>query len=165
MEGMKKKRSAWHGLERDIANWLKKEFSSELRFKNSYQAIEGFPPYGFRSDGMLTDGETLLALEVEAGQTHPDTNVGKYWLLHQMHRQYKKIILFHIYTPAFDSYGWRKNLAEFYVDKLKDEVPLEYNLKDFRESNNYKDVLKEIKMEIKNKIDSEFSLKRRQLCQ
>ena len=72
----------WLNFEKDLVDWLSHFSNENLKFRNSYQAIVGFPQDGFRSDGMLTDGNVLLAIEVEAGQTHPDTNVGKYWLLH-----------------------------------------------------------------------------------
>ena len=73
--------SKWSNLEKDLVNWLSSFAGEKLQFRNSYQAIIGFPPDGLRSDGMLTDGEVLIALEIEAGQTHPDTNIGKYWLI------------------------------------------------------------------------------------
>ena len=158
MGKMKQEKLIWQRLEQDMVNWLEKKYSSRLHFKNSHQAIEGFPTHGFQSDGMLSDGKTLLALEIETGQTHPDTNVGKYWFLYHEYKRYRKIILFHIYTPTFDSYGWRKKLAEFYVERLRSEVPLEYHLKDFRKSGPYEDVLKKIKREIQKKIESEFEL-------
>ena len=82
----------WKNLEKDLCTWLKLLSSSELVYCNPYQAIIGFPPNGFRSDGMITDNRVLVALEVEAGQTHPDTNVGKYWLLYNVYRKYEKIL-------------------------------------------------------------------------
>ena len=146
----------WLILEADIVNWLREKYSTRLQFRNSYQSIVGFPSDGFRSDGMLTDGETLLAIEIEARQTHPDTNVGKYWLLHKEHRQYQRIILFHVFTPLFDSYGWRKKLAEFYAVQMKGEVPIEYILKDLRESPDYSVALRELKREVAAKIETAF---------
>jgi len=153
---MSNKGKNWADLEADIVTWLKKNYSSRLQFRNSYQSIVGFPSSGFRSDGMLTDGKTLLAVEIEAGQTHPDTNTGKYWLLHKRHKQYQKIILFHVFTPSFNSYGWRKELAGFYVAEMEKEVPIEYILKDFRKGINYNSALSEIKDAIQRKINSSF---------
>jgi|GEM_PF-671293 len=144
----------WSNLEDEIVAWLKKNYSSRFRFKNSYQNIIGFPSDGFRSDGMITDGKTLLAVEIESGQTHPDTNTGKYWLLHKRYKQYQKIILFHVFTPLFDSYGWRKKLAEFYVAEMIKEVPIEYILKDSSQGINYDDALSELKDAIQEKIKS-----------
>lgn len=66
----------WTNLEKDLVDWLKIFSSDTLQFRNSYQATIGFPPDGFRSEGMLTDGITLLAVEVEAAQSHPDTKRG-----------------------------------------------------------------------------------------
>ena len=103
---------------------------------------------------MLTDGKTLLAVEIEARQTHPDTNTGKYWLLHKKYKQYQKIILFHVFTPAFNSYGWRKELAEFYVAEMRREIPIEYILKDFRQHIDYNATLGELKDAIQRKIAS-----------
>ena len=70
--------SNWKNLEQDVGNWLKTLANSKVHFRNSNQAIPGFPFDGFRSDGLLTDDNILLAVEIEAGQMHPDTNVGKY---------------------------------------------------------------------------------------
>lgn len=148
----------WIQLEKDLCIWLSEFSSKGIVYKNSNQAIVGFPSDGLRSDGMLTNGETLIAIEVEAGQTHPDTNTGKYWLLYNEYKSYKKIVLFHIYTPKFDSYGWRKRLAEFYVERMQHEVPIEYKLMDFRCSDDYNKVLLELKKKIKRKIEKEFGL-------
>jgi hypothetical protein len=144
----------WLNLEIDIVAWLKENYSSRFQFRNSYQSIIGFPPDGFRSDGMITDGETLLAVEIEARQTHPDTNTGKYWLLHKSYKQYQKIVLFHVFTPLFDSYGWRKKLAKFYVAEMIKEIPIEYILKDFRQGIDYDDALSELKNAIQGKTKS-----------
>ena len=147
-------KGGWFNFEAEIVEWLEKNYSSRFQFKNSYQSIVGFPSDGFRSDGMLTDEKTLLAVEIEARQTHPDTNTGKYWLLHKRYKHYQKIILFHVFTPLFDSYGWRKKLAEFYVEEMRREVPIEYIQKDFRNSNDCNSALSELKVDIQRKVDS-----------
>jgi len=152
-----KERSKWKQMENDLSSWLKTFTRNGIYFRNSHQAIIGFPSNGFRSDGMLTDNEVLIAIEVECGQTHPDTNTGKYWLLYKT-APYKKIILFHIYTPDFNSYGWRKKLAEFYIEQMKSEVPIEYILLDFRNANDYHQTLMELKKNIKEKVREEFGL-------
>ena len=74
---MGKSKSPWLDFESSLAGWMAKFANDKLAFKNGNQAIPGFPSNGFRADGLLTDGETLLAIEVEVAQTHPDTNVGK----------------------------------------------------------------------------------------
>ena len=155
---MSDKEKRWLNLESDIARWLEDNYSSRFQFRNPYQSIVGFPSDGFRSDGMITDGKTLLAVEIEAKQMHPDTNTGKYWLLHKKHKQYEKIILFHVFTPLFDSYGWRKTLAEFYITRMEKEIPIEYILKDFRKGVNYDIVLRELKVAIEAKVESYFDL-------
>jgi len=146
----------WTQMERDLCGWLSTFSSETIEFRNSYQAIIGFPSDGFRSDGMLTDGETIIAVEVEAGQTHPDTNTGKYWLLYERQKCYRRIILFHIYTPRFDSYGWRKELAEFYVEQMKSTVPVDYILLDFRNASDYRRVLTDTQRVIRERVDKEF---------
>ncbi len=148
--------SLWKHLEQDITNWLSSYSSDSVEFRNSYQAIVGFPSDGPRSDGMLSGKNTLIAVEIEAGQTHPDTNVGKYWLLHAKYKQYKKYILFHIYTPDFNSYGWRKKLGEFYACKMRLEVPMDYVVLDYRKAKNYDTTLTEIKTLIQKRIWQEF---------
>jgi len=126
--------SIWKQLEQDLSLWLKAQSEDKLIFRNAHQAIKGFPPDGFRSDGMLTDGRILVAIEVEVGQMHPDTNVGKYWMLQQIYCQYERIILFHIYTPDFNSYGWRLELGKFYAKKMQEMIPLTYIFLDYRKA-------------------------------
>jgi hypothetical protein len=150
--------SNWLNLEKDLVNWLSEFSGVKLQFRNSYQAIIGFPSDGFRSDGMLTDGKVLIALEVEAGQMHPDTNVGKYWLLQSENKVYEKIVLFQVFTPKYDSYGWRKKLGEFYARKMGKDIPFEYILIDKRDSLDYEQVLDEVKQILKDRIEKEFSL-------
>lgn len=108
---------------------MKQFASEELTFTNRIQAIPSFPSNGFGADGLLTDGEVVLALEVEVKQTHPDTNVGKYWLLSQ-YQAYVKVILFHVNTLGYTSYPWRLQLGEFYASKMAIELPFEYKLLD-----------------------------------
>ncbi len=150
----------WKQLERDLGNWLKSFATDRIQFRNSFQAIPGFPFDGFRSDGLLTNGDILLVVEIEAGQMHPDTNVGKYWLLYSEFKAYKKIILFHAYTPAFSSYGWRLRLGEFYVNKMRVEVPIEYIFLDYRsrDAEEYKAVLADIKAKVMDAIQREFGI-------
>jgi len=147
----------WSKLEKDLVDWLSNFSNENLQFRNSFQTIVGFPSDGFRSDGMLTDGNVLLAIEVEAGQTHPDTNVGKYWLLHSQIKKYRKIILFHVYTPKFKSYPWRKRLGEFYIDRMRGEVPIEYIQMDMRNVQEYDEVLFEVQTAIQGHILKEFA--------
>ena len=143
----------WRQLENDISTWLEGFSSNHIQYRNSHQAIIGFPTDGFRSDGMLTDGNVLIAVEIEAGQTHPDTNVGKYWFLQTRYKRYEKIILLHIYTPHFNSYGWRKKLAEFYIEEIKKlKLPVEYVQLDYRNSIDYQKTLINVKRIMKEKI-------------
>lgn len=156
---MMEEKIKWTQLENALSRWLSTFSSEKIQFRNSHQAIIGFPSDGFRSDGMLANDEVLIAMEVEAGQTHPDTNTGKYWLLHTKRERYKKIILFHIYTPDFNSYGWRKELAEFYVEQMqKSGVPIEYILLDYRNANDYHQTLIELKQKIGKRVKEEFEL-------
>jgi hypothetical protein len=149
----------WKRLEPDVVHWLSGFASESVEFRNSYQAIVGFPSDGFRSDGMVTDGKVLIAVEVEAGQTHPDTNTGKYWLLSAKHKEYEKAILFHVYTPDFNSYGWRQKLAEFYVEKMSSEVPIDYVLLDYRRTTeDYDTVFARVKALIGTRIKVELSI-------
>ena len=60
-------KTGWKRLENDIATWLCDYENDMVHFRNSYQAITGFPFDGFRSDAMLANETTLLAIEVEAG--------------------------------------------------------------------------------------------------
>ncbi|CAH9066732.1 hypothetical protein PSEHALCIP103_03647 [Pseudoalteromonas haloplanktis] len=126
-------KSPWLKYESRLADWMKQFASEKLSFTNGFQAIPGFPSNGFRADGLLTDGNVVIALEVEVKQTHPDTNVGKYWLLSQ-YQAYEKVILFHVYTPEYTSYPWRLQLGQFYASKMAIELPFEYELVDQREA-------------------------------
>jgi hypothetical protein len=127
-----------------------------LTFTSGRQCIPGFPVDGFRADAALTDGRVLVAVEVEVRQHHPDTNVGKYWLLGR-HRQYDKVILVHVYTPAYDSYGWRKSLGEFYAEKMKAEMSFEYVVMDCRTATDVDATLEKVLGVIKQHCQSAFS--------
>jgi hypothetical protein len=121
----------WLQFETRVSDWTQSSFAARLTCKHGRQAIPGYPSNGFRADALVTDGRVLIAIEIEVKQHHPDTNVGKYWLLAK-HRQYERVILFHIYTPGYNSYPWRKTLAEFYAAKMVEELPFEYVLIDLR---------------------------------
>jgi hypothetical protein len=148
--------SPWLKFEASLATWMKRFERPRLTFKSGRQAIPGFPSSGFRADGLLTNGNVLLALEVEVKQTHPDTNVGKYWLLSE-HQQYEKVILFHVYTPAYNSYGWRKTLGEFYASKMAIALPFEYHVLDLRNAMDTESAFKEVTMKLGERIYFEFS--------
>jgi hypothetical protein len=150
--------SHWLKFEESLAQWMGLFESPGLAFKSGRQAIPGFPSSGFRADGLLTDGKVLLALEVEVKQTHPDTNVGKYWLLTQ-HQPYEKVILFHVYTPAYNSYGWRKTLGEFYASKMEKEIPFEYHLLDMRNVIDIQHAFGEVTQKLEERINVEFGKK------
>ncbi|MBI5945227.1 MAG: hypothetical protein HY864_12725 [Chloroflexi bacterium] len=149
---------SWFDLEKRIIDWLISFSSEKIQFRNSYQAIVGFPTSGFRSDGMLTDGKILFAVEVEAGQTHPDTNVGKYWFLHDEYPKYSKIILFHIYTPAFNSYESRRKLASFYAEKMKGSFPFDYKLFDCPKESSFEEAFRNVKSEIELTLNQNFEI-------
>jgi len=143
----------WIEFEKEICNWLQGyEKNPRIEFRNSYQSIIGFPSQGPRSDGMLKIGDVLIAVEIEAGQTHPDTNIGKYWLLQCEYKYYEKIILFHIYTPRFNSYGWRKTLGEFYFTKMKDDIPINYQLIDIKKESDFDKAVENVKKLIRKEI-------------
>ena len=135
---------AWKTFEHDLAAWVKSLCTSDLQFCAGWKAIPGFPSDGFRADALLTDGRRLLAVEVEVRQTHPDTNVGKYWLLSRHHR-YDSVVLFHVYTPGYNSYGWRMELGKFYAEKMKADLPFQYVLVDRRSDTDVAGTLREVK--------------------
>jgi hypothetical protein len=147
--------SPWLTFEASLAKWMSAFESSKLVFKSGRQAIPGFPSSGFRADGLLTNGKVLLALEVEVKQTHPDTNVGKYWLLTE-HQHYEKVILFHVYTPAYNSYGWRKTLGEFYASKMSQELPFVYHLIDVRNVTDIESAFEKVTKALIESIYAEF---------
>jgi hypothetical protein len=120
-------------------------------------AIPGFQSNGFRADGILTDGKSLLALEVECKQSHPDTNVGKFWLLNHTH-PYRRMTLIHVFTPAYNSYGSRHALCQFYADKMNAEFGFEYFPVDRRQvaDTDFEKVFGEICKVLTAKYDSFF---------
>jgi hypothetical protein len=148
----------WYTFESLLAKWMGAFASPELIFKSGRQAIPGFPSDGFRADGLLTNGKTLIALEVEVKQAHPDTNVGKYWLLSQ-YQSYEKIILFHVYTPEYNSYGWRKTLGEFYATKMLSDISFEYHLMDMRNATDMDAAYDEVTTSLAQRINLEFGCK------
>jgi hypothetical protein len=147
----------WLQFESRLALWMQSLAKEGLTFRAGRQSIPGFPYDGFRADGLLTNGRTLLALEVEVRQTHPDTNVGKYWLLEE-HYRYQKVILFHVYTPAYDSYGWRKALGEFYATKMMAALPFEYVQLDLRKATDLGTAFTTVCGAIGPRIQQEFAL-------
>src|SRR5690606_22360378 len=110
----------------------------------------------FRADGLLTDGRKLLAVEVELKQNHPDTNVGKYWLLSRYHA-YESVVLIRVYTPAYNSYPWRMELGCFYAEKMKLELPFEYLLLDRRKVADPAVVFDELQQVLARQIEALFS--------
>jgi len=74
----------WSQLEKDLVVWLRNESAAcGLTSRGSCDALIGCPCDGFQIDGMVTSDErpTLVALEIEAMQTHPNTSVAEYWQL------------------------------------------------------------------------------------
>jgi hypothetical protein len=144
--------SNWKQLEKDISEWLSTFASADIKFRRK------FPVGDFISDGMLITDEILVAVEVEAGQRHPDTNVGKYWWL-TARKPYRRIVLFHVYAPGFKPNESRKELGRFYAKQMQDnKVPIEYIFRDCtrREPEGYSTILGELKAEISAKIEQEF---------
>jgi hypothetical protein len=146
---------SWRSFERDIANMVKLHQKPGLQFCAGYTAIPGFPYDGFRADALLTDGKHLLAVEVELKQANPETNVGKYWILSK-YRSYESVLLFHIYTPAFNSYPWRLKLGCFYAEKMQQELPFEYVLLDRRKDVDPGATLKSVQLIIEPRIQQLF---------
>ena len=145
----------WLKFESSLSTWMSAFKTPSLTFKSGRQAIPGFPSSGFRADELLTNGNVLIALNVEVKQTHPDTNVGKYWLLSE-YQKYEKVILFHVYTPAYNSYGWRKSLGEFYASKMVASLPFEYNVLDLRNAINTDIAFELVTTKVAERINLEF---------
>ena len=154
-------------MEGELTLWLKQKATNGLIYRGPRQSIPGFNQnlsqgnnIGFRSDGLLTDEKSLLALEIEAAQKHPDTNVGKYWLLQKTH-PYKKIVLVHVYTPRFNSYGWRKELGNFYAEMMGKMPQFSYHQLDFSypADPTYQHVAKTTKQTLQGHIEQLFPKK------
>jgi hypothetical protein len=133
----------WKPLEHALARWLRDQAGNDLSFCAGFTAIPGFKSDGFRADGILTDGKSLLGLEVECRQNHPDTNVGKFWLLQKTH-PYKKMVLIHVFTPAYDSYGSRLELCRFYAAKMKSDFNFTYIMFDHRKATSFDAAFNEV---------------------
>lgn len=158
---------SWSALEKELNGRLKEYADAHTRLTHRgpnesilTETAKGIScTDGFRSDGLLRDGKHLLAIEVEVAQTHPDTNVGKYWYI-QSQYQFEKIVLFHIYTPRYNSYPQRKALAAFYAEKMQNEgVQFEYIPITFKTScdiTEYNHVVGKVWASILNKISSLF---------
>lgn len=145
----------WSRFERDLAEWLRGYARQGLRFCAGRTTIPGFPAKGFHADALLTDSRRLLAVEVEIRQSHPETNVGKYWLL-SGHCRYESIILFHIYTPTLDSCGRGMELGRRYAEKLAEELPFHYVVLDRRSARDPRATLEEVQSLIAQRIEREF---------
>lgn len=145
----------WLAFEAQLAEWMRAFERPGIEFCAGYRRIPGFPVSGFRADGLLTDGQCLVALEVEVRQTHPDTNVGKYWLLSE-HHAYERVVLFHVYTPAFNSYGWRMQLGQFYARKMQQQLPFEYVLLDRRSDVDVDATFRDVTSIVGARVEREF---------
>jgi hypothetical protein len=140
----------WKKLEDDLSKELSGLGGGTLAYRGPHQSIIEFDYSGFHSDGCLSDCDHLLAVEVEAGQPHADTNTAKYWFVAQRSHHFKRIVLLHIYTPDFKSYGSRKDLADFLAEKIKTEIDFDQIDLDYRDkmANDYEFVLKDAKERI-----------------
>lgn len=105
-------------LERELTNLLKG--MDEGSYTSPSTAFPGQKvAMAFKSDGMLLTESRALVLEVEVGQTHPDTNVGKYWPLLEMEADpLERLVLVHVIASRRSNVS-RLALAQFYVDKMK----------------------------------------------
>jgi len=109
--------------------------------------------FSFKADAKIELNDEIIFIEVEEAQTHPDTNVSKYWMYLQENPD-KKIKLIQIFGRAFietvNNYASRKKLSEFIAKKIKgsfsenfEYVPI--NLRDFNYSKeDYKNNIGEI---------------------
>jgi hypothetical protein len=145
----------WLAFEAALANRVRQLAGAPLSFSAGRQRIPGYPGDGFRADAALTDGRSLLAIEVEARQSHPDTNVGKYWLLRD-YKRYNHVALIHVYTPAYNSYGWRKALGEFYAKRMAAEGGFEYVLLDERRATDSAGVLERVMVRVQQTASDLF---------
>ena len=139
-------------LEEDIQKGLQKLVRPGREYRNPHQAIFKLDPRrGFRSDGMLACGDVLIAIEIETGQRHPDTNVSKYWFLLQK-KIYKKIFLFHYYTHYLKANPSRVELADYLTKQFKEKDKFEIVGRKIDNSENYSKVLREIISKIKETV-------------
>jgi hypothetical protein len=141
----------WLAFEGELAKRVRDLGGPALTFSAGWQCIPGYPVDGFRADAALTNGRSLLAVEVEVRQSHPDTNVGKYWLLRE-YKQYERVALIHVYTPAYNSYGWRKTLGEFYAKRMAAEAGFEYILLDERGAANVAGALETVMVRVQRAV-------------
>jgi len=129
----------WANLERDVTKWLSSFVSDDIMYK------KGIGYLRFMSDGILIKNNRLLAVEIECGQTHPDTNVLKYWRLQSNDPpKYKKLVLLHFFTPGY-RYPGRKELAMFLSKNIPSRAKITYLQKDFPINAEYKHTLREVK--------------------
>jgi len=134
----------WTPLEPALGDCLRRLAGGSAIYSPASRAIPGFPESGFKSDGALSDGRALLAVEVECKQCHPDTNVAKYWMLFDNYRVYERVILVHVFTPAFNSYPWRRKLAAFLAREMSQRLPFEYIALDRTSATDFDVVLAEV---------------------
>src|SRR5689334_5167870 len=131
----------WTALEQALGEVLCEIASPAATFCGPYTEIPGIPESGFKSDGLLATDKRLLAVEVECKQSHPDSNVSKYWMLHARHRAYERIEVVHVFTPAYTSYPWRMKLAAFIGEQCAARIPLRYWQLDLRAATDYAESL------------------------
>jgi len=111
---------------------LKESFGEAVR--KEHPLLPKNKGVSFKADVSVRRGENdFIFVEIEEGQPHPDTNVGKYWMYLRENPATKATlvqILGKEFSVTTNNYKSRVDLAEFIAQKIKKEYPrFEYHAK------------------------------------
>jgi len=132
-------KSEFFNLTKGVRGKLKSFLGDKAISKEVYLSKEKF---SFKADIQINNSSEVIFIEIEESQTHPDTNVSKYWgyLESNPNRKVKLIQIFgRGFSETENNYASRKKLSEFIAKKIKLAFPKDFeyvplNLKDFNYS-------------------------------
>ena len=132
-------KSEFFNLTKGVRGKLKSLLGDKVISKEVYLSKEKI---SFKADIQINNDSELIFIEIKESQTHPDTNVSKYWVYLEGNLN-KKVKLIQIFGRGFseteNNYTSRKKLSEFIAKKIKLAFPKNFayvplNLKDFNYS-------------------------------
>jgi hypothetical protein len=104
---------------------IKDYVEGELGLKCKTEYRLGEDKWCSMADIAIEFSKAKLFIEIEEGQTHPDTNVTKYWNWMEKENIKDKIILIQVFGSKFydNNYRSRAILCDFIARKIKESNP------------------------------------------
>ena len=111
-------------ISRQIANnvkqWIEENYLDNIEdCVTEKLLLEGNKQSPKADIGIKKKNGEIIAVEIEIGQTHPDTNVSKYWRMKYRFTKGKKLTLIQVFGPRYENdYQSRTDLAEFIAKRM-----------------------------------------------